>query len=258
MIALVLATVALTTCIAAESVGVWPPPRSSFVPALSVLNVRLAGFAISDSSSDEGSARLARGVARFNSRLFATPMSNQGGKANTVIARVTVGSASERLSDSTDYSYSITVSDSGDVTLVAASIYGALYAMESTLQAASARGGLLPVGLRIDDAPELAWRGLMLDAGRRFFPVSLIHNQLDVMAAAKLNVLHLHASDECRWGVESKLFPVLTTSLTGSRAGFYTQADVADIVAYAGDRGIRVVPEFDVPGHTHGMVRHEC
>jgi hexosaminidase len=58
----------------------------------------------------------------------------------------------------------------------------------------------------------------------------------------------------CRWSVESKLFPNLTAALTGIHAGFYTQQDIKDMIKYAGDRGIRVVPEFDVPGHSRGMI----
>ena len=110
----------------------------------------------------------------------------------------------------------------------------------------------------VHDAPSYAWRGLMLDAGRRFFPVPLLHNLLDTMAAVKLNVLHLHASDFCRWSVESKLYPNLTASLVGDRAGHYSQEDVRALVAYAHDRGIRVVPEFDVPGHARGMLPLEA
>ncbi len=86
----------------------------------------------------------------------------------------------------------------------------------------------------------------MIDSGRRFFPVPLVENLLDTMAATKLNILHLHASDMCRFGVESKKFPSLTKSLTGIHAGFYTQDDVKLLQQYAKERGIRVVPEFDV------------
>jgi hexosaminidase len=108
--------------------------------------------------------------------------------------------------------------------------------------------------LKISDAPSFAWRGLMIDSGRRFFPVPLVENLLDTMAGAKMSVLHLHASDFCRFGVESKTYPNLTASLTGLQAGFYTQEDIANIIAYAGARGIRVVPEFDVPGHSRGFI----
>ena len=74
------------------------------------------------------------------------------------------------------------------------------------------------------------------------------------MAAVKLNVLHLHASDHCRWAVESKLFPQLTANLTGAFAGFYTQDDIKELVAYAKSRGIRIVPEFDLPAHARGLL----
>lgn len=93
-----------------------------------------------------------------------------------------------------------------------------------------------------------------LPSGRRFVPLSTVKNLMDTMAANKLNVLHLHASDHCRFGVESKKFPALTANLTGIRAGFYTQADIKDMIAYAASRGIRVVPEFDVPGHSRGFL----
>eukprot|EP01052_Picozoa_sp_SAG31_P011488 SAG31_NODE_651_length_13184_cov_4.999541_9_plen_356_part_00 len=70
----------------------------------------------------------------------------------------------------------------------------------------------------------------------------------------KLNVLHLHASDHCRWAVESKLFPQLTEALRGSFAGYYTQADIRDLVSYANARGVRLVPEFDLPAHARGLL----
>ena len=65
-----------------------------------------------------------------------------------------------------------------------------------------------------------------------------------------MNVLHLHAADFCRFSIESKVFPELTNNLTGIKAGVYTQEDVREMVSYAADRGIRVYPEFDLPGHS--------
>lgn len=118
----------------------------------------------------------------------------------------------------------------------------------------------------------------MLDSGRRFFPVPLVENLLDTMVVLKLNVLHFHLSDFCRfesafcialgyccliycrfllyprWSVESKLYPNLTRSLTGILEGHYTQEHIKHIVAYAKRLGIRVVPEFDVPGHARGLI----
>ena len=174
--------------------------------------------------------------------------------------RLLVRSADEKLGDATDYSYALEIdAEGGPATVTSNSIYGAIYGLESLAQlvvAAPAGGAALALArgaVRIEDAPSFAWRGLMLDAGRRFFPMGAILNLLDSMLAAKLNVLHLHASDECRFGVESKLFPNLTASLTGVLGGYYTQIDIKAMISEAGSRGIRVVPEFDVPGHSRGF-----
>ena len=99
----------------------------------------------------------------------------------------------------------------------------------------------------ITDAPRFAWRGLLIDAVRHFMPVPVIKRNLDGMAAVKLNVLHWHLTDDQGFRVESKVFPLLNTSSPG---GFYTQAEVREVLAYAAARGIRVVPELDVPSHT--------
>ena len=104
----------------------------------------------------------------------------------------------------------------------------------------------------IQDQPRFAWRGLLIDAARHFMPVAVIKRNLDGMAAVKLNVLHLHLADDQGFRVESKVLPRLHQ--IGGADGFYTQAEVREIVAYAAARGIRVVPEFDVPGHTTAWI----
>ena len=88
----------------------------------------------------------------------------------------------------------------------------------------------------------------MIDCSRHWMPIEVIERNLDAMAAVKLNVLHWHLSDDQGFRVESKRFPRLQEF--GSDGHFYTQDQVRHIVAYARDRGIRVVPEFDIPGHT--------
>jgi hexosaminidase len=104
----------------------------------------------------------------------------------------------------------------------------------------------------IQDQPRFAWRGLMIDPARHFLPVAVIKRNLDGMAAVKLNVLHWHLCDDQGWRVESKLFPRLHT--VGGATGYYTQAEVREVVRYAAQRGIRVVPEFDMPGHAGALV----
>lgn len=101
--------------------------------------------------------------------------------------------------------------------------------------------------VEINDKPRFAWRGLMIDACRHFIPVEVIKRNIDAMAAVKLNVLHWHLSENQGFRVESKVFPKLHQM--GSNGEYYTQLQIKDILAYANERGIRVMPEFDIPGH---------
>ncbi|XP_062513942.1 beta-hexosaminidase subunit alpha-like isoform X2 [Corticium candelabrum] len=111
-------------------------------------------------------------------------------------------------------------------------------------------GSLLHSTVTVHDKPNYHHRGLMIDTGRRFFPMSLVYNLLDAMSYLKMNVLHFHLSDYCRFAVESVKFPQLTASLNGQ---YYKQDDIRAILEYARERGIRVVPEFDLPGHSKGL-----
>lgn len=109
------------------------------------------------------------------------------------------------------------------------------------------------------DYPRFAWRGAMLDVARHFFPVSDIKRYIDVLAYYKINVLHLHLTDDQGWRIEIKSWPQLTTigsstAVGGGKGGFYTQADYAEIVAYAQKRYITLVPEIDMPGHTNAAL----
>ncbi|UPL48081.1 beta-N-acetylhexosaminidase [Hymenobacter sublimis] len=97
------------------------------------------------------------------------------------------------------------------------------------------------------DAPRFPWRGLLMDPARHFMPVSVIKRNLNGMWATKFNVMHWHLSDDQGFRVESKLLPRLHT--VGGEGQFYTQSQVRDIIRYAARRGIRVIPEFDMPGH---------
>src|SRR5262249_26760544 len=100
----------------------------------------------------------------------------------------------------------------------------------------------------MEHPPRFPGRGLLIDFSRHFMPVEVIKRNLDGMEAVKLNVLHWHLSDDHGFRVESKRFPKLQR--LASDGQYYTQDQIRDVIAYARDRGIRVVPEFDVPGHT--------
>src|ERR1039458_9211153 len=151
-----------------------------------------------------------------------------------------------------DESYQLDVS-AGGARLQATTADGAVHGLETFLQLIQpgADGFQVPA-VHIEDQPRFAWRGLMIDASRHFIPVEVIKRNLDVMAAVKLNVFHWHLSDDQGFRAESKLFPKLQQF--GSDGLFYTQAQMREVVSYASDRGIRVIPEFDIPGHTLGCL----
>ncbi|HEU5098612.1 MAG TPA: beta-N-acetylhexosaminidase [Roseiflexaceae bacterium] len=116
----------------------------------------------------------------------------------------------------------------------------------------------LPAGT-IRDQPRFEWRGAMLDVARHFFGVADVKRYIDLMAHYKLNRLHLHLSDDQGWRIQIESWPNLTahggsTQVGGGPGGFYTQADYAEIVAYAQQRYIMVVPEIDTPGHTNAAL----
>lgn len=160
-----------------------------------------------------------------------------------------------------DESYSITVDDRG-VVLSAANPAGLRHASTTLLtlvERPENRGRPRPVelrGLRVEDGPLFAWRGLMLDVARHFQDVPTVLAVLEVMADLKLNRLHLHLSDDQGWRVQLASRPRLTeasgaTAVDGDPGGFYTRADLRRIVAAAADLGIVVVPEIDTPGHVN-------
>lgn len=146
-----------------------------------------------------------------------------------------------------DESYHLVI-DSKGIELTAANPLGILHGLETVLQLVESdpRGWVLPQ-IRIDDTPRFAWRGLMIDVSRHFMPLDAIKRNVDGMAAVKLNVLHLHLSDDEGFRVESRRCPRLPR--LASDGLFYTQAQMRELIVYARDRGVRVVPEFDVPGH---------
>jgi len=126
---------------------------------------------------------------------------------------------------------------------------GVLRGLETFRQlVVSTRRGLEAPAVDIQDHPRFPWRGLHLDVSRHWMPMEVVKRNLDGMAAVKLNVFHWHLSDDQGFRVESKRFPKLPQ--LGSDGLYYTQEQVREVIAYARDRGIRVVPEFDIPGHT--------
>ena len=147
-----------------------------------------------------------------------------------------------------DESYELTVRDAG-AKLTAPTMLGILRGLQTFLQLVEITpAGFAAPAVTIKDQPRFAWRGLLIDVSRHFIPIDVLKRNIDGMAAVKMNVLHWHLSDDQGFRAESKKFPKLTGM--GSDNMFYTQAEIREFIAYAHDRGIRVMPEFDIPGHS--------
>lgn len=197
-------------------------------------------------------ARMERAVQRGLRRLadrtgfeLATEPAKDAASATLVIRCKKAGQAVQSFDE--DESYSLEINDRHAI-LSSNTVVGTLRGLETVLQLVTAdRGGYYLPPVRIEDHPRFAWRGLMIDVSRHFEPVEVIRRNLDGMAAVKLNVFHWHLTDDQGFRVESKLYPRLQQM--GSDGLFYTQDQVREVVEYARDRGIRVIPEFDMPGH---------
>ncbi len=180
--------------------------------------------------------------------LFIKPQKITGPVNNPSAALQIEVSERKPVAQGVNESYSIEITDKR-IQLRARTTIGALCGMETLLQLVSwdAEGYYFPL-VQITDEPRFPWRGLMIDVSRHFIPFEQIKRHLDAMAAVKLNVFHFHISDDEGFRIESKIFPDLQRK--GSDGDFYTQTQIRELVSYAADRGILVVPEFDMPGHT--------
>jgi hexosaminidase len=169
-------------------------------------------------------------------------------------------------------SYTLIVNKNG-IKIVGDDEEGVFYAVQSLIQ-------LLPVQksnqlqvpfIQIQDAPRFAYRGMMLDAGRHFFDASFVKKYIDYLALHKINTFHWHLTEDQGWRIEIKKYPLLTqvggcrngTIIghhpgTGSdntkSCGYYTQAQIKDIVKYAEERYITIIPEIEMPGHSSAAI----
>jgi hexosaminidase len=170
--------------------------------------------------------------------------------------------------------YELRIAPNG-ILLVAATVTGlcrGVQTLRQLLPPETAPGGLLrwPC-LRVRDVPRLPWRGVLLDVARHFMPLEFLREFVDVLALHKYNVLHLHLTDDQGWRLEIDGWPRLTEigawraeSMIGAagsarfdgtpHGGFYTQRELRDLVRFAAERGVRIVPEIDLPGHVRAAL----
>ena len=222
-----------------------------------------ADFSISVAGAGAKDPRVTLAVNRIWSRLarqtgqFIRPhlLPTSEGATLSIIVEQRDHKPPQRLGDEERYSLEAA---NGRIRISADYPLGALRGIETFLQAVqqnvaeagsstSTSPGFSMSNLQIQDAPRFPWRGLSLDVSRHFIPADEIKRTIDGLAAVKLNVLHWHLSDDQGFRVESKRYPRLQQY--ASNGEYYTQAEIRDVVAYAGDRGVRIVPEFDMPGH---------
>jgi len=232
------------------------PVPSEWHPEPGVLPIS-AGFAVNVTGCRD--PRLASAVSRLMDRWairtgigFARPSAPGAGAALVVECRG-AGGPVPALGD--DESYCLRVSPNRAV-LSAATVVGALRGLETVAQLLTRdpSGFHLPACV-VSDRPRFPWRGLLIDVARHWQPPEVIERTLDGMAMVKLNVLHLHLTDDQGFRIESLTHPELQAK--GSDGLYFTQARMREIIAYATARGIRVVPEFDLPGHaTSWAVSH--
>ncbi|HEX7121581.1 MAG TPA: family 20 glycosylhydrolase [Gemmatimonadaceae bacterium] len=215
------------------------------------------------------------GLARLGAEMTGALL---GRRATS--ARATAGATGDiriRIEDGgtggSPESYRLTIAPGG-VDISAPAPAGAFYGLQTLrqlLEAATTDPAQPPrriPAVVIDDAPRFRWRGLHLDVGRHFFPVSFVKRYIDLMARFKLNTFHWHLTEDQGWRIEIKSFPRLTSVASCRRetmvekhfdpyvgdgvryCGFYTQVEIREVVAYARERYVTIVPEIEMPGHS--------
>ena len=212
-----------------------------------------SNLTISILGNDEG--RVHNASIKFLRRLSGRTgvFLNEGFPTNSDNAtiKITFGSISN-LDIENDESYTLHVNDS-QVLINASTDVGVIRALETLLQLTSnTETEYYFPGAEVNDEPRFVWRGLMIDVSRHFQPIDVIKRNLDAMASVKMNVFHWHLSDDQGYRVESKVYPQLHE--LASDGLFYTHNQIKDVVKYASNLGIRVMPEIDVPGHATAIL----
>jgi hexosaminidase len=221
------------------------------LPVTKSFNVAVRGQ--SDARLQAGIERLLRRIEGRTVMELPRGLAADAASATFVVESSGAGKVVPSIDE--DESYTLEVSDRQAV-LKSATAVGALRGLETFLQLLdSDRDGYFIPSVQIQDRPRFPWRGLLIDVARHYQPMEVLKRNLDAMAAVKLNVLHWHLTEDQGFRIESKKFPRLHTM--GSDGRFYTQDEAREIIAYARERGIRVIPEFDIPGHaTAWLVGH--
>ncbi|KAG9246844.1 beta-N-acetylhexosaminidase [Calycina marina] len=181
-------------------------------------------------------------------------VSRQNGGSHSELTTVifSISDTSVPLQQGVDESYTLIVTESSSsIAITSKTVWGALNAITTLQQLiiCDSHGGLeIEQPVTIKDAPLYPYRGIMIDTGRNFLTLPKIKEQIDGMALSKLNVLHWHLDDSQSWPIQMKIYPQMTKDAYSVNE-IYSQAAINDVLAYAQARGVRVIPEVDMPGH---------
>jgi hexosaminidase len=229
--------------------------ENNLMPQPAEMSVNAGALALNSTFAVEvpgiSDARLTDAIDRAVRRIEMTAGLRHAGRGvagtTRLVVKVDRPSAPVQSIDE-DESYSLSVTSSA-AEIDAPTEVGTMHGLETLIQLVQSSGaGYIIPAVTIHDTPRFRWRGLMVDCARHFETVAVIERTLDGMAAVKLNVFHWHLTEDQGFRIQSHVYPKLTG--TGSDGLFYTQQDAKEIVAYARARGIRVVPEFEMPGHS--------
>ncbi len=225
-----------------EPATVIPGPGRLVIDA----NFRIALDGYREPRLESAAIRLTHRLARKSGIPLNDTLVSRRSDATLVLQCEHAGEAVQSMREDESYRLEVTPQQAR---IEASTPIGTLRGIETFFQlvGTTAREASVPA-VRIADRPRFVWRGLMIDVARHWMPIDVLDRNIDAMAAVKLNVLHLHLTDDQGFRVESKLFPRLEE--LGSDGSYYTQDQLKELVAYARDRGIRIVPEMDMPAHT--------
>ena len=234
--------------VAPPSINVMPLPATLTFGAgrlmvVQTFSVAIAGY--NEPRMERAAQRFLRDLGRQTGYFVSLGLGDVG-HASLVIHAEHGSEPVQNLGE--DESYVLDVSSTG-AKLTAPNPLGVMRGLQTFLQLVEVTpDGYAAPTVHIEDSPRFPWRGLSIDVSRHFITMPVLRRNVDAMAAVKMNVLHLHLSDDQGFRLESKEFPKLQE--LGTDGMYYAQTEMRELIAYAADRGIRVVPEFDMPGHS--------
>ncbi|KAF7032040.1 hypothetical protein CFC21_043268 [Triticum aestivum] len=255
---LLLALLAIGSCIAADHVDLWPMPKSVSHGTQRLYVSNNATMSMAGSKYSDGKAILKDAFQRMLDLMKLNHNADGANPSSSLLTgvNIVVLSTQDELGFEVDESYNLTVPTIGEplhAQIEAQTVFGALHALQTFSQLCHFEFTSRLIGLNsapwmISDAPRFPYRGLLIDTSRHYLPLATIKGVIDAMTYSKLNVLHWHIVDEQSFPIEIPSYPKLWNG-SYSYSERYTMPDAIDIVRYAEKRGVNVLAEIDVPGH---------